>query len=53
MKGRRRFTPAPGTVIASIALLFALGGTSYATVAATLPRNSAAPFRVYVLCYKS
>jgi hypothetical protein len=40
MEGRRRYTPAPGTVIASIALLIALGGTSYATVSQTIPRNS-------------
>jgi hypothetical protein len=40
MRSLIRFMPTPGTVIASIALLIALGGTSYATVTAALPRNS-------------
>jgi hypothetical protein len=40
MRGQGRFAPAPGTVIASIALVFALAGTSYATVSVIVPRNS-------------
>src|SRR2546427_2974305 len=32
--------PSPATVIASIALLVALGGSSFAAVTAALPRNS-------------
>ena len=32
--------PSPATVLASIALLFALGGTSVAAVSVVLPRNS-------------
>lgn len=40
MRGSRRFAPAPGTVIACIALLIALGGTSYAAVSQLVPRNS-------------
>ena len=37
-RGTRRRLPAPGTVIAAIALLVALGGTAYA--AGVLPSNS-------------
>jgi hypothetical protein len=40
----RRFLPSPGIVIASIALLFALGGTGYA--AFKLPRNSVSSIHV-------
>jgi hypothetical protein len=38
MKWLMRRRPSPATVIAVIALVIALGGTSYAAV--TLPRNS-------------
>src|SRR3954469_10550784 len=37
-RGTRRRLPAPGTVVAGIALLVALGGTAYA--AGVLPSNS-------------
>ena len=37
---RPRLRPTPGTIIASLALLIALGGTSAAAVELTLPRNS-------------
>src|SRR5256885_14837322 len=37
---RIRLRPTPGTIIASLALLVALGGTSVAAVKLTLPKNS-------------
>jgi hypothetical protein len=40
MKRLRRIKPSPSMVVASIALLVALGGTSIAAVAVTVPRNS-------------
>src|SRR5438552_3144348 len=40
MPMRKRFPPSPATVIASIALLVALGGTSLAAVKALAPANS-------------
>ena len=36
----RRFTPSPAMVVASFALLVALGGTGWAAANALLPRNS-------------
>ena len=36
----RRLRPTPATVIACLALTFALGGTSYAAVSKLLPTNS-------------
>jgi hypothetical protein len=38
MGSLRRFTPSPSMIVASIALIVALGGTSYAV--SSLPRNS-------------
>jgi hypothetical protein len=40
MAGLGRFRPSPALVVASIALLVALGGTGYAAVSATAPANS-------------
>jgi hypothetical protein len=40
MKARRRFTISPALVVASAALLVALGETGWATVSQVLPRNS-------------
>ena len=40
MAGLRRFRPSPALVLASLALLVALGGTGVAAVAVTAPRNS-------------
>jgi len=40
MAGLRRFRPSPALVVASIALLVALGGTGIAAVSATAPANS-------------
>lgn len=36
----KRFRASPALLVGSLALLIALGGTAFATVAATLPRNS-------------
>ncbi len=36
----RRIRPSPATVIAAIALLVALGGTSMAAVTIVIPKNS-------------
>lgn len=36
----KRFRASPALLVGSVALLVALGGTAFATVAATLPRNS-------------
>src|SRR5881392_3661004 len=41
----RRFKPSPAMVVASLALLIALGGTSYAAIQA-LPRNSVTTVQV-------
>jgi hypothetical protein len=40
MRLSKRFRASPALVVASLALLVALGGTAFATVAATLPTNS-------------
>jgi|SRR5581483_64727 len=40
MAGSRRFRPSPAMVVASLALLVALGGTAVAAVATTAPPNS-------------
>jgi hypothetical protein len=40
MAGLARFRPSPALIVASIALLVALGGTGYAAVSATAPPNS-------------
>lgn len=40
MAGGRRFRPSPAMVVASLALLVALGGTGIAAVSATAPPNS-------------
>jgi hypothetical protein len=45
MRWLRRFRPSPAMVVASLALLIALGGTSYAAVQA-LPRNSVTTVQV-------
>jgi hypothetical protein len=45
MSSLRRFTPSPAVVIACLALLAALGGTSYAAIQA-LPRNSVTSVQV-------
>ena len=45
MRWLRRFRPSPAMVVASLALLVALGGTSYAAVQA-LPRNSVTTVQV-------
>jgi hypothetical protein len=45
MRWFKRFRPSPAMVIASLALLIALGGTSYAAVQA-LPRNSVTTVQV-------
>lgn len=44
MTGARRFLPSPATVIACLALLFAMGGTAYAQF--KLPRNSVTTIHV-------
>lgn len=41
-----RLRPRPATLVASLALLIALGGTSYAAADALLPRNSVGTFQV-------
>ena len=40
MAGGRRFRPSPAMVVASLALLVALGGTGIAAVTSTAPPNS-------------
>lgn len=45
MRWFRRFRPSPAMVVASLALLLALGGTSYAAIQA-LPRNSVTTVQV-------
>ena len=45
MRLLKRFTPSPAMVVASLALLIALGGTSYAAIQA-LPHNSVTTVQV-------